>query len=83
MSDRPARELPLRIVDQHGGAIIRCLCGRELATIRRGSAGQNIRRPSGRTSYEAKSLATLSPDITAYGLAVMVAHALSCPGRPG
>jgi len=69
------RELPLRIVHQPGGAVIRCLCGRELASVRRGSAASLV-RPSGR--YEARSLALLSPDITANGLAIMVAHALTC-----
>ena len=73
---REARELPLRIVDQPGGAVIRCLCGRELAQVRRRSAADIVRPTSGR--YEARSLAGLSPDISAAGLAVMVAHALQC-----
>jgi hypothetical protein len=76
------RELPLRIVQQHGGAIIRCLCGRELATIRRGSAAELIRRPSGRTTMDVRSIPLLSPDITAHGLAIMVAHALTCDATP-
>jgi hypothetical protein len=69
----------LRIVDQPGGAVIRCLCGRELATFRRGSAA---RLQPLRGSYEARSLAVLAPDISAHGLAVMVAHALNCKGKP-
>jgi len=72
------RELPLRIVDQPGGTIIRCLCGRELASMRRGSASEALKRPEGRNSYEARSIARLSPDITAHGLAIMIAHALTC-----
>ena len=74
------RELPLRVIDQPGGAVIRCLCGRELATLRRGNAGHKLRRPSGRNEYEARSISLLSPDISAHGLAVMVAHALTCNG---
>ena len=70
------RELPLRIIAQPGGAVIRCLCGRELAQVRRRS-GADLARPR-RGAYEARSLAGLAPDITAAGLAVMVAHALQC-----
>jgi hypothetical protein len=72
------QELPLRIVNQPGGAVVRCLCGRELATLRRGNASARLRRPAGRNTYEARGIALLSPDITAHGLAVMVAHALTC-----
>jgi predicted alpha/beta-fold hydrolase len=66
-----ASELPLRIVDQPGGAVIRCLCGHELATLRRGVTGLTGMR---RDAY----LPHLAPDITAAGLVVMVAHAKAC-----
>lgn len=71
-------ELPIRIIAQHGGAVIRCLCGRELAQIRRGSAAASIRPVTGRYTREVRSIPLLSPDITAHGLAIMVAHALTC-----
>ena len=64
-------ELPLRIIDQPGGAVIRCLCGAELATLRRG-----VTRMAG--LRQAVALPHLSPDITAAGLVVMVAHAKAC-----
>jgi hypothetical protein len=66
-----ASELPLRIVDQPGGTVIRCLCGAELATLRRGVAALAVLR-------QAVTLPHLSPDITAAGLVVMVAHAKTC-----
>jgi hypothetical protein len=69
-----ARLLPLHVIDQPGGAVIRCLCGAELATLRR--ATTNLRGMSA-----AARLPHLSPDITAAGLAIMVAHAKQC--RPG
>jgi len=65
-------ELPLRIIDQPGGATIRCLCGRELASIRKGLVAEHI------LIRENRARAHLSPDITARGLAIMVAHAISC-----
>jgi hypothetical protein len=71
-------ELPLRIVNQPGGAVVRCLCGRELASIRRGSTANLIRQPAGRSQREARAISVLSPDLTVYGLAIMTAHALTC-----
>ena len=36
-------ELPIRVIDQPGGATLRCLCGTELATLRKGLvAGQAL-----------------------------------------
>lgn len=64
-------ELPLRILDQPGGAVIRCLCGAELSTLRRGTTVLAGLR-------QAVALPHLSPDITAAGLVVMVAHAKAC-----
>lgn len=69
--------LPLEIVDQPGGAVIRCKCGRELAQVRRRSAVARIAAPR-HGSYDAPAVIGLAPDITAAGLAVMVAHAKQC-----
>ena len=63
--------LPLRIVDQPGGAVIRCLCGRELASLRKGVT--ELSRMRG-----AVSLPHLSPDISPAGLLVMIVHAKGC-----
>ncbi len=63
--------LPLRIVDQPGGAVIRCLCGAELATLRRGLT----ELPGMRSAVY---MPHLSPDVTARGLLVMVVHAKAC-----
>jgi hypothetical protein len=67
-------ELPLRVVDQPGGAVIRCLCGQELARVRRALVTEQV---SVRIR-ENHARPNLSPDITAAGLAVMVAHAIGC-----
>jgi hypothetical protein len=64
-------ELPLRIVDQPGGAVIRCLCGRELAAVRRGLTEV----PGMRAGV---ALPQLSPDLTVHGLLIMVVHAKAC-----
>lgn len=64
-------ELPLRIIDQPGGAVIRCLCGAELSTLRRGTT----EIPGMRSSVR---LLHLSPDITPAGLMIMVVHAKQC-----
>ena len=68
-------ELPLRIIDQPGGAVIRCLCGMELARMRKGVvAGQLMARTVGANRGQVQ----LSPDITERGLLIMVAHAGQC-----
>jgi len=72
-------ELPLRVVDQPGGAVIRCLCGRELAAMRRGLATGRLAARSG--SGINRGQVHLSPDLTIHGLLVMVAHAMSCEKR--
>lgn len=64
-------ELPLRVVDQPGGAVIRCLCGQELATLRKGTTQMGGLRA-------AAALPHLSPDLTPGGLAIMVAHGKQC-----
>lgn len=69
-------ELPLRIIDQPGGAVIRCLCGRELATLRRG-----LTEIPGMRS--AVSLPHLSPDVSVHGLVIMIAHAKACRAASG
>jgi hypothetical protein len=64
-------ELPLRIIDQPGGATVRCLCGAEAATLRRASTGMLRMRG-------AVSLPGLSPDVSPAGLLMMIAHAKQC-----
>lgn len=63
--------LPLRVVDQPGGAVIRCLCGAEAATLRKAvtqMAGLRAAAP----------LPGLSPDITPAAVLNMIIHARSC-----
>jgi hypothetical protein len=68
-------ELPLRIVQQPGGATIRCLCGLELARMRKGvSGGVKFARAAGGN----RALMSLAADVTTPGLAAMVAHAMAC-----
>jgi len=65
-------ELPLRIVDQPGGAVVRCLCGAELASMRRGLANELVRLRSSAGRVH------LSPDVSPAGLLCMIVHAKSC-----
>ena len=68
-------ELPIRVIDQPGGATLRCLCGTELATLRKGLvAGQALARTTGINRGQAQ----LAPDVTAAGLLVMIGHAMGC-----
>ncbi len=68
-------ELPLRIIDQPGGAVIRCLCGAELAALKRGLAGGvAFARTAGANPAQGK----LSPDVSPAGLLIMVSHAQRC-----
>jgi hypothetical protein len=66
-------ELPLRIVDQPGGAVIRCLCGAEAATLRRAVTPTRAMR-------SAVQLNQLSPDVTPAAVLMMILHARKCPG---
>jgi hypothetical protein len=65
-------ELPLRIVDQAGGPVIRCLCGAELAVMKRGLTNELIGLR--RSDYQPR----LSPDLTPAGVMRMVLHAKTC-----
>ena len=68
-------ELPIRVYDQPGGAIIRCLCGLELAQMRKRLAGSVPGLAHGRGN---PLVMGLSPDITSAGLLAMVNHAARC-----
>jgi len=64
-------ELPLRIVDQPKGAVIRGLCGVEAASLRRAvTVLPGLRR--------AVPLPGLSPDVTPAAVLMMIAHAKRC-----
>jgi hypothetical protein len=72
-------ELPLRIIDQPGGLVIRCLCGAEAAVVKPAPpvaaivrAGHSMRRTN----------RTLSPDGTPAAVLRMALHAQQClPGH--
>lgn len=70
---KTSAELPLRIIDQPGGAVIRCLCGAEAATLRRGITPTRAMR-------RAVQLNQLSPDVTPAAVLIMILHARACPG---
>lgn len=68
-------ELPLRVIDQDGGAALRCLCGVEAATLRRGLvADAKMAHLAGANRGQVK----LAPDMTTPGLLMMVCHAMAC-----
>jgi hypothetical protein len=69
-----AAELPLRIIDQPGGPVVRCLCGRELAQIRRSTGNNSM--VGLRSSGPARPL--LGSDVSPAALLVMIAHARQC-----
>ena len=70
------RQLPLIVVDQPGGATIRCLCGAEPATLRRGLAvGLQMARTG---TGQNRGRARLAADLTTPGLLMMVLHAGRC-----
>ena len=73
-------ELPLRIIDQPGGPVIRCLCGVESARVTAASDGAApIVRAARRLSAPARGLA---PDVSPGALLRMVAHAKACRNLP-
>jgi hypothetical protein len=68
-------ELPLRVYDQPGGAVVRCLCGLELARMRKGVEGGRL---MARTTGMNRGQVQLGPDVTTPGLLAMVVHASAC-----
>lgn len=72
-------ELPLRIVDQPGGATLRCLCGLEAARLVRSTVNRSMvgLRSSGRERPR------LSPDLSPAAILAMVLHAEQCGGAGG
>ena len=71
------RELPLRIVDQPGGAVLRCLCGLEASRLVRSTVNNSM--TGLRSSGAARP--RLSPDLSPAALLAMVVHAQACAGR--
>jgi hypothetical protein len=69
----PASELPLRFHEVNGVLVLRCLCGRELATWRRG-----ITELAG--MRQAVPLAQLAGDVSRAGILTMLIHARKCTG---
>ena len=72
-----ARELPLRIVSQPGGAVLRCLCGLEACRLVRSTVNNSM--TGLRSSGAARP--RLSPDLSPAALLAMVVHAQACAGR--
>lgn len=67
-------ELPIRVIDQPGGPVLRCLCGAESSTLRRGTVNRSM--PGLRGSGPAQLRA--GPDMSPAALVIMAAHARSC-----
>jgi len=66
--------LPLRIIDQPGGPVIRCLCGAEAAVARPALANRGMvgLRSSG------PRIERLRPDLSPHAVLSMVIHAKRC-----
>jgi hypothetical protein len=67
-------ELPLRVIDQPGGAILRCLCGLETARLVKSTVNDSM--TGLRSSGPARP--RLSPDLSPAAILAMVVHAESC-----
>ncbi|HEV2375173.1 MAG TPA: hypothetical protein VGS19_23815 [Streptosporangiaceae bacterium] len=72
--------LPLRVIDQPGGLVIRCLCGAESAVVRPSS---ELSVAVVRASHGVGTLNRgVSPDVSPAAVVRMAAHAKTCvPGR--
>jgi hypothetical protein len=68
------RILPLRIIDQPGGPVIRCLCGAEAAVIRAGLSNSTMTGLRG----SGPALSHAGPDLTPAAVMRMVLHAKGC-----
>lgn len=66
--------LPLRIIDQPGGPVIRCLCGAEGAVLRAGLANRSMTGLRG----SGPALSRASPDLTPAAVLRMILHARNC-----
>jgi hypothetical protein len=69
----PGSELPLRFHEVNGAIVLRCLCGREMATWRQG-----ITELSGMRA--AVPLPQLAADVSRAGILTMLIHARECAG---
>ena len=73
----PGLELPLRIIDQPGGPVIRCLCGVESAVVRAGPPAGAA--PVIRAAHGARVMArAVGPGTTPADVLRMVLHARRC-----
>lgn len=74
------KELPLRIIDQPGGPVIRCLCGAEAAIVYPAASGTAAIITANRgTGVRNRGL---SPDLTPAAVLRMVAHVKACRNLP-
>jgi len=66
-------ELPLRIVEQPGGPVIRCLCGAEASVLRRSMAnGLWV------VVLDGPARIRLGPDVSPAAVLSMIVHAQVC-----
>jgi hypothetical protein len=67
-------ELPVRIIDQPGGAILRCLCGLEAARLVKSTANYSMigLRSSGPARH------AVGADLSPAAVLAMVLHARGC-----
>ena len=67
-------ELPVRIIQGPRGLLMRCLCGAESATLRKGTANSTMTR----LRSSGPAVPQLGADLTPAGLLIMAAHAAQC-----
>ena len=67
-------ELPIRIVDDGSGPVLRCLCGAESATLRKGTVNRSMTR----LRSSGPAALAMAAGLTPADLLIMVAHARTC-----
>jgi hypothetical protein len=68
-------ELPLRVVDQPGGAVLRCLCGLEAGRLIKSTGNYTMVGLRGSGLARAR----IGPDLSPAAVLAMVLHAQLCP----